>query len=600
MIGGSSFQPMQGFSQDTKNFQSSTYEYYDNASAGLLAESGNNHTYVRTNTYQHQKIYNQQYDEEEEIEEEEDDDHYMNNAEERNTLKRPLNKKNSSASNHYDTNNYEDDSSETSSGRKSSHDDQQVFIVEKNTAKHKNLYDDQFNRNKLNSKVGSASYNLNSNNYSTIDSKNLKLIKTENGLVYTPLNANTIKKLNKSNDALETKEDHDIKYREENGYDGLDEKRAKPIISSTYSNVKKITVNTNSISKMPLDFQNELNSRLKSITTNKEQQETTLKVNANGKFQSEPMSNSTATTSLSSASSCTSNSDLTLKKDNFQSNNTNGKRLAPLVTNSDIESEAATPNPNYSLLKTTLNGVSETNGTKSQAKINGVNYNSYKPPILKPKPRTNNIYQMNGNCNGAVPVKKHLNTTFESIHNQSTDPLLNQTSPSTSITDVSSNNCTPQHYNSNLNEDISAAQLNSLVKNNSYRTATIGRPVHQNGTNSTTTSNNTLKATTTFTTNPIGDGTQLIYSTTKINGMNINDHLVTTSYMNNGHANGANTLKTFSNSNGSVYETSTLNRKPTVKKLDELNKFPDVAVNGSASSSAMRTLERRHVKNSEC
>lgn len=525
-------QPFQGFNQEinSKNFGviGSTYEYYDNASAGLLAE--NNYT-----RYQQKNVYNQQFEEEEEIEEEEEDDHYMNNDIKQ---RQP---------NHYNQNNYDDDSSEASSGRKSSQDDQQVFITDKGNTK-KSVYEDT--RTKLASKVGSAAYNLNTNNnYSTIDSKNLKLIKTENGLVYTPLHANNTLKKNRSTDALETKED---------AFNELDETQRKPIIASTYSNVKKITNNT----PINSSFQNELSMRLKSINKEPEQ---SLKVNNNPInsnkiiYQSEPMSNSTATTSLSSASSCTSNSDLTIKKD-FN------KRLAPLANNDTNDDN----NPSYSLLKTTLN-INGTDSTlsKSTTRVNGAtklntDYNSYKPPILKPKPRANNIYG---------PTKKHLNATFESIHNQSGDPLLNQTSPCTSVTDVSSTNCTPQHYNSNIVDDITSNQLNNLVKNN-YKTATIQRNA----------SSSTPKATTTFTTNPIGDGSQLIYSTTKING-NVND-LVTTSYVN---GSGNSLMRTFGNNS---YETTTLNRKNTNKK-DETNKFPDV-------NNATRTLERRHVKNSEC
>jgi hypothetical protein len=395
------------------------------------------------------------------------------------------------------------------------------------------------------------------------------------------LNSNlTLKKNNKSNDALEIKEDFNIITTDERQQ--RNNNTSKPIISSTYSNVKKITPSTNGLlttnntnssnNQINSNFQNELSLKLKSITSNKEQQQqqnnsspnttpTTINTNntVNNKiYQSEPLSNSTATTSLSSASSCTSNSDLTLKKDINNFPNTNTKRLAPLATNNDTNSDIDNTNQSYSLLKTTLN-------------INGTTNN--KPPILKPKPRgTANNYQLNG----VVVNKKILNTTFDSVHNQSTDPLLlNQTSPTTSVTDVSSTNCTPSHQEhavgATVDDHITAVQLNNLVKNNNnYRTATLSRP----------------KATTTFTNNTInGDPNQAIYSTTKINATN-NDHIVLTTYTN---GNGNSLLKTFGSNNNNNYETTTTLNRKTKNLLDPIPKFPD-----------SRTLERRHVKNSEC
>jgi len=411
-------------------------------------------------------------------------------------------------------------------------------------------------------------------------------------------NVNTLGKKNKSNDALDSKEEmSDGRFQsKDSGYEGLDERREprhasnKPIISSTYSNVKKVTLGktpgsgvllTNPINS---NFQNELSMKLKSITSNKEQQiDSGLKVSNNSvnpktMYQSEPLSNSTATTSLSSASSCTSNSDLTLKKDNF---NNNKRFLAPLA-NADLNDiEQNSQNPSYSLLKTTLNINGTTadqqqpaaNGvagilSKSQTKLNGashnINYNSYKPPILKPKPRGNNNLQVNG-CSQQAN-KKILNTTFDSVHNHSADPLLNHTSPSTSVTDVSSTNLTPQHCNNMNNQQRNLAQ----------------RLAQGAAANATSTQNITPKATTTFSANPIGDGTaQPIYSTTKIN-TNANDHLVTTTYTN---GNGNTLMRTFNNAGVSTYETTTLNRKPIIKKQP---------------ADDSRTLERRHVKNSEC
>ena len=202
--------------------------------------------------------------------------------------------------------------------------------------------------------------------------------------------------------------------------------------------------------------------------------------------QSEQLSNSTATTSVSSsASSCASNSDLVIK---------NKRPLPP----TPLETKS------YSLLKTTISvSANESNGGKS------------KPPILKPKPRNN------------------------SAHNQSVEPLLNGKfeSPNTSVTDVSSTNCTPQHCNVNLLEEIGQANsmLNKKLSNQS------------NNPNS-------------------------IYSTIKLNC----DY----------PTNAVPTLKTFSPN----YE----NRKKSPTSIDDEIK----AIN--SRQNVTRTMERRHVKNSEC
>lgn len=264
--------------------------------------------------------------------------------------------------------------------------------------------------------------------------------------------------------------------------------------------------------------------------------------------------------------------------------------MAPLA-NTDLND--TDQNPSYSLLKATLNINGSATAdqqqssqascaagscllSKSQTKLNGashnINYNSYKPPILKPKPRgnTSNNLQVNGGGSGSSQPanKKILNTTFDSVHNHSADPLLNHTSPSTSVTDVSSTNLTPQHCNNSSN-----IQQRNLAQR-------LAQGAAANVTSST--QNIMPKATTTFTANPIGDGTvQPIYSTTKIN-TNANDHLVTTTYTN---GNGNTLMRTFNNTGGSCYETTTLNRKLIIKKQP---------VDDS------RTLERRHVKNSEC
>lgn len=314
-------------------------------------------------------------------------------------------------------------------------------------------------------------YALNTNNYSTIDSK--KFIKTDNGLVYTPLNGGILKK---STDALMIEDDEhlDSKYRLEENYEDLRHQRILNKVSNTYSSVKKS-------SHMPLtnkalfgaappmqsDFKNELNLKLKSFN-GKDLADSSYGNGSKENYQTEQQV-STATTSLSSASSCTSN--IEIHKDN-------GAKLAPLAN--DHSEQSNKPSSTYSLLKTTLNvkGASETldaamnqfnSGNtlrKSQTKINSQCTN--KPPILKPKPRPNNTPLT------SVPKSKY-SPYDNSVHNQSGDMLINgnfketslQTSPSTSVTDVSSNNLTPQH-NNNI-DDITSAQLNSLVKPTNYQ-----------------------------------------------------------------------------------------------------------------------------------
>jgi len=184
---GANLMPFQGFNQEinSKNFgpiSSTTYEYYDNATG-----AGNDHYSHYKLQQQHQQQKYNQYEEDEELEEEnehDDEDHYMNEGRIV-TSKRLAYNKHLEAMNAYEVDNDDDDededdesSSGMSSGRKSSQaDDQQVFITNATTNLNLNRkgFDDNFTRTKLSSKVGSAAYNLNSNNYSTIDSKNLKV-----------------------------------------------------------------------------------------------------------------------------------------------------------------------------------------------------------------------------------------------------------------------------------------------------------------------------------------------------------------------------------------------------------------------------------------
>lgn len=379
---------------------------------------------------------------------------------------------------------YEDSSEETTSGSTSdqkSLSDHPGYVNSRTVnAPKKIVYStnndvmENYARNLKNTQGNNNNNIYGTNNYSTIDSK--KFIKTENGLVYTPLNGGILKK---STDALMSEDDPhlDSKYRlEEPDYEDLRMQRNYSKIASTYSNVKKTTqapiTNKDLFGGAPIEqdnFKNELNLKLKSFNTNGDQ----------GKqYQMEQIS--TATTSLSSASSCTSNTELV--KDS--------RRLAPLANNlteSMVSSNGTLQGGNngtsstYSLLKTTLNvkGANETldnslamsqlngNGSntlrKSQNKLNAAC--AAKPPILKPKPK-GNAYQANPLNN-----KKQTQSGYD-VHNSSGDPLVMSNfketslsaSPCTSVTDVSSNNLTPQHNNGHLVEDITASQINSLVK----------------------------------------------------------------------------------------------------------------------------------------
>ena len=381
-------------------------------------------------------------------------------------------------------------------------------------------------------------------------------------------------KRNKSNEGL-TNDDELRLYqqlKDENNYDDLDrtdtanligsrQSSAKKPVINTYSHVKKITnknsLINNSNTNLNTNFQNELTLRLKTISSNKEQLEKQQQ-NQQENQQQKPLveSNSTATTSLSSASSCMSNSDLILSKKEPNQQQQHLPTNNPIKRPIDLEPN----NKNYSLLKNSNNQIEAESSNNNSGTLgrqikpmmngsvkNGVVYGTttYKPPILKPKPR-GNIYQ--SSLGGTIGRRLQ---NGDSLHNQSVEPLLKETSlhtsPSTSVTDVSSNNCTPQHYTSNLVEEIS--RVNQQQQQHS------------------------AKATTTFATTP--NGNSIIYSTTKINS---NQEVCAT-------------MRTF-NVN---YENSTLNRK--AKKPDE-----EASKVGQQQHQTMaqRTLDRRHIKNSEC
>lgn len=91
------------------------------------------------------------------------------------------------------------------------------------------------------------------------------------------------------------------------------------------------------------------------------------------------------------------------------------------------------------------------------------------------------------------------------------------------------------------------------------------------------------KATTTF--GPSSNTDNLVYSTTKING-NANGDLIA-SYTNAANVNG--TIRT-------TYESTTLNRKNTHQpSIDE-----EISAAKKTPSHQSRTLERKHIQNSEC
>lgn len=424
------------------------YDYYDNTSTGLLGEPSN---YERFGTLKSKKplITSSSYE--------------TNNED--------------SYDHEYEENEYMDEKNESDESKQEKEEEYAPKITKSKNAS------EMFNNN-VSVSIGSGvesikkhTYNLdlygrkvklNSNGSSTIDRKNL--IKADNGLVYTPLDGKD----------------------EEPDYDNCDEFKYK----QNYSSIKrgpsscvqsKQILNTN--------FQAELSQKLKSIN-NKDDDiySKNLKVknlipSATSFNQSEQLSNSTATTSVSSsASSCASNSDLIIK---------NNKRPLPPIP---LETKS------YSLLKTTIS----VSGNEHNGGGGGVN-GKVKPPIVKPKPRNANS------------------------HNQSAaEPLLNGKfdSPNTSVTDVSSTNCTPQHCN--LSDE--SAHTNSI----------LGKKINQNPNS--------------------------IYSTIKLN-CDYGNNVVPT-------------LKTFSPN----YE----NRKKSPTSIDDEIK----AIN--SRQNVTRTIERRHVKNSEC
>lgn len=592
-------QPFQGFNTNPKMTgtlmnNASSYEYYDNTSTGLLTETYSKNYLNKSNSRLLKKSpsYDDGNDEDNYSNEddEEEHEHYMNSS-------------NRKLKNYGDSS--EESSSGSSSDRKSYIDNQQNYLSLKSNGHKKIPYSNNNDANYSRDQNNSHANQYITNNYSTIDSK--KFIKTENGLVYTPLNGGILKK---STDALmiEEEEHLDSKYRlEESTYEDLrNQRNLNNKISNTYSNVKKSThlpmTNKAIFGVPPLqqdNFKNELNLKLKSFNNdgrNSGKIPNQAEINKNGQqYNIEQLS--TATTSLSSASSCASNSELTKEA-------TQNKKapLAPELTESLMSASGTLPsntnnnsntnssNNTYSLLKTTLNvkGASEAlesslamhqfnasnNLRKSQNKINA--NPTTKPPILKPKPRTTS------NTPHAKPQPNKSNSSGidNSVHNQSGDALISNfketslhTSPSTSVTDVSSNNLTPQHNNTNFIDDITSAQINNLVKSSNGFQRNLNnyqQPLRQQSSNP----NGIHKATTTFTTNPNTDG--VIYSTTKING----------------NANGDLTVRT--------YESTTLNRKTK-------NNNPSIDEEISAAKKSnpnllnqSRTLERRKIQNSEC
>lgn len=449
-------QPFQGFSSSSNKMDStglvnqSQYEYYDNTSTGLLAQHyrSNNRLLKKSSSYEGTNDEDADYSNEED---DEDQEHYMNGSSKR--LK------------NYGTESSEESESTTGSAStdRKSYEQTYVSLKTTGTGPKKISYSEN---NGMESYTRSLKQ-TNANNYSTIDSK--KFIKTDNGLVYTPLTGG----LKKSTEALEAHLDRhlDSKYHleAESNYEDLSVNRNGSKISNTYSHVKKSThmpVMTNRAlfgAIVPSEnFKNELNMKIKTFNGPDNQMENHI---------------STATTSLSSASSCTSNSEMT--KDTAIQNYNCRPKMAPLAsdltdstystvpaTQATNQSNTNSSNNTYSLLKTTLNvkGASEALEQQlSQSALRKIptSVSAGKPPIIKPKPKTNG--------NG---VTKNNGTFNHSLHNQSTEPLIGNlketslnTSPSTSVTDCSSNNLTPQHTNNTMIDDITSATLKRTLNN---------------------------------------------------------------------------------------------------------------------------------------
>ena len=298
--------------------------------------------------------------------------------------------------------------------------------------------------------------------------------------------------MKKSTDALATSTEDtdrhlDSKYHleAESNYEDLSIQRTNTAnkILGTYSHVKKSThmpILTNrtlfgTVPTAPSEhFKQELNMKIKSFNVPNDAEH-------RHEYQMEQIS--TATTSLSSASSCTSNSEMTKEV-------TCRPKLAPLASDltdsysSDkIPAANSTSSNTYSLLKTTLNVKGASEALEQQLSQSALRLSNNKaagaaakPPILKPKPKTNG-----SNPSHAAPKGSAFNN---SLHNQSTEPLIAHakeaslnTSPSTSVTDVSSNNLTPQHANNpNVSEEVTAATVKRTLNNyQPTRPATNGK-----------------------------------------------------------------------------------------------------------------------------
>ena len=224
--------------------------------------------------------------------------------------------------------------------------------------------------------------NISTSTYSTIDKK--KFIKTDNGLVYTPVNnAQAFGSLENENGGevescfMNEVNDNGQSYEYDN-FEAVASRRPVALV------------------KKPTQFQAELSQKLKSINNgNTSNNGATTAVHRHmGATQAVPehMSNSTATTSISSASSCASNSDLIVNNrkmvDNYH--HFNGKSSAS--THNRASELNVNGNKNYSLLKTTINGAAN-NTTAPYGNGNGGTLNRNKPPILKPKPRSNGLVE---------------------------------------------------------------------------------------------------------------------------------------------------------------------------------------------------------------
>ena len=459
------------------------------------------------------------------------------------------------------------------------------------------------------------------NHYSTIDPKSLKLIQTKNGLVYTPKTGVMNASRNKSNDALLYNDDEDgvemapKQQRHKmttNDYEGIYDNKTLLTTANNNKNpggtLRRNAREQDTVASVKAfvdpneNFKMELTQKLKSMSessSNSQPEPPVRNGSAAGRpnpkasvpvykpitlAQPEHFSNTTATTSISSAASaCTSSSDLAIKEVGYSSASA---KSAAVSTTTEINGS----NKNYSLLKTTLNGKTDSERPGGGPKPNGAGDTGTlgrgnKPAITKPKPRVETPSSAPSGGKSRPPINAVLlNATTVSVHNQSTDALIKNskdhasqhTSPSTSVTDVSSTNCTPQHGGGGNSADENGQFIPSSSSTSSANSST--KQISRSRSNSLTRPNPLLK-----------------------------HH----NHNHNYHQQHQQQFKTFVQdsqpiytSNG-IYSSNTLsrNKQPppqTATKPQPAMTTIDDEISMIRNNNRNRTLERRHVKNSEC